>query len=328
MIIPYLQKKLHPALFQGSLRKKNYFEGWYFKQISGDHENMAAFIPGISLSRDSHAFVQHIDGLHGRTSYFRFPLSTFKSNKNKFEIEIDKNYFSDREIVLDLKDQACAISGKLRFSETTGFPVSLFSPGIMGWYSYVPFMECYHGVVSVNHSVQGTIKVNDTLLPFDHGKGYIEKDWGRSFPSDWIWLQANCFAGQTTSLMLSIAKIPWLGRSFLGFLSFFYIDRTFYRFATYTGATIDHAAYRDNTLSLVISDKKYRVEVRATHAQRGDLRAPQSGAMSRTIKESINAELEVLLYADKNQLLYSGKSPFAGLEVEGDIIGLLNKNKF
>ena len=30
--------------------------------------------------------------------------------------------------------------------------------GIMGWYRFVPFMQCYHGVVSLNHKLNGTFK--------------------------------------------------------------------------------------------------------------------------------------------------------------------------
>ena len=47
----------------------------------------------------------------------------------------------------------------------------------MGWYYKVPFMECYHEVVSLNHDLIGEIKVNNRIFSFDNGKGYIEKDW-------------------------------------------------------------------------------------------------------------------------------------------------------
>ena len=63
----------------------------------------------------------------------------------------------------------------------------------MGWYSFVPFMECKHGIVSVNHDLSGILNVNDEVLISDGGKGYIEKDWGTSFPEAWIWMQSNNF---------------------------------------------------------------------------------------------------------------------------------------
>ncbi len=55
------QKRSNPIIFQGSLHKKNYFEGWYYKQVSSDQKTSLSFIPGISLSEhDPHSFIQYI----------------------------------------------------------------------------------------------------------------------------------------------------------------------------------------------------------------------------------------------------------------------------
>ena len=43
-------------------------------------------------------------------------------------------------------------------------------------------MECYHGIVSMDHTVNGLIEINNEKIDFSEGRGYIEKDWGRSFP--------------------------------------------------------------------------------------------------------------------------------------------------
>ena len=48
----------------------------------------------------------------------------------------------------------------------------------MGWYRFVPFMECFHGVVSLNHELEGDFLIENQVFSFDGGKGYIEKDWG------------------------------------------------------------------------------------------------------------------------------------------------------
>ena len=53
------QKINNPIIFQGSLKKKNYFEGWYYKMVSADKNYSLALIPGISLNKDnSHVFIQ------------------------------------------------------------------------------------------------------------------------------------------------------------------------------------------------------------------------------------------------------------------------------
>ena len=57
--------KVHrPWAFQGSLRRRDYFEGWYFKHVSADLTQVWSFIPGISLSKGKrHAFIQVINGM-------------------------------------------------------------------------------------------------------------------------------------------------------------------------------------------------------------------------------------------------------------------------
>ena len=102
----------------------------------------------------------------------------------------------------------------------------------MGWYAFIPFMECYHGVVSANHYTEGYANYKGQKINFNGGKGYIEKDRGISFPESWIWLQANTFADRDVSFFFSVAKIPWLGSSFPGFLCFVYINGNYYRFMT------------------------------------------------------------------------------------------------
>ena len=37
----------NPEIFQGNLRKKQYFEGWYFKQVTQDQAYTFSFIPAF-----------------------------------------------------------------------------------------------------------------------------------------------------------------------------------------------------------------------------------------------------------------------------------------
>jgi len=63
------------------------------------------------------------------------------------------------------------------------WPKKPLAPGIVGWFSYVPFMETYHGVVRMNHEILGTLQIDGKPIVFDRGKGYIEQEWDASFPS-------------------------------------------------------------------------------------------------------------------------------------------------
>ena len=42
-----LRRFFDPILFQGDLRRRRYFEGWYFKQVAAGGGAVFAFIPGV-----------------------------------------------------------------------------------------------------------------------------------------------------------------------------------------------------------------------------------------------------------------------------------------
>jgi succinate dehydrogenase/fumarate reductase flavoprotein subunit len=48
--------------------------------------------------------------------------------------------------------------------------------GTMGWYAFVPAMECYHGVLSFDHLLEGGLELNGQYIDYTGGRGYIEKD--------------------------------------------------------------------------------------------------------------------------------------------------------
>ncbi len=315
-----LKKIYNPPWFQGSRARDNYFEGWYFKSVTGDGSGSLAFIPGISLSgNDNHSFVQAIDGKTGQSWYFRFPVDAFRYSGQRFEVAVGSNYFSENSMVLDLHDDVHFFKGSLNFSTLSVYPVSISRPGIMGWYRYAPFMECYHGVVSLDHRVNGSIETGNGPVNFSGGRGYIEKDWGTSMPEAWIWAQTNNFPDPGTSFMMSIAKIPWIGKSFTGFLGFFLHRGRLYDFATYTGADVKLMEEKSESILIRINAREFSLNVRAFRGEKGQLKAPVSGTMERVIHESIDSAILVELFDKRGRSVYSGQGHNAGLEIVGEV---------
>ena len=196
---------------------------------------------------------------------------------------------------------------------------------IMGWYDKVPFMQCYHGVVSLNHDLEGEIKVNKNTYTFHKGKGYIEKDWGKSMPSSWIWIQSNNFKNSNSSFMLSIAKIPWMGFSFTGFLGFYYVDEKIVRFGTYSKAKFKVSKMQEDSLSLKIYLKNEIIEINTNKRNSGLLKAPVMGSMDRRISESIDAKLSITITNDEHNSKFKDVSSITGLETVGEKEDLFNK---
>ncbi len=315
-----LWKIWNPSLFQGKYKTRHYFEGWYIKLISEDQQNVMAVIPGVSYGarrQDHHAFVQIIDGITCQTHYIRYKADDFIFSEDLFEVYIGNNFFSASLMDLNIQSDGIKLQGMLSFNHIIPFPSSTTNPGIMGPFSFVPFLECYHGVVNIHHEIAGTLMVNDSPVNFNGGYGYIEKDWGRSFPDAWIWLQCNHFDETGASFMFSAAEIPLFGKSFVGHISFLKIDNRFYRFATYTGAKIIDLKIEDASLFVSLKDRQHILEITASSSESGLLRAPKNGLMDREILESINAVVSVKLRDLQNNIIFEGVGRQAGFEQTG-----------
>jgi len=306
-----------PDEYHGWGRRQRYFEGWYFKVVSRDERHALAFIPGISMNAqgERHSFVQVMDGKACRAIYHRFTADDFRPRERQFGLEVGDNYFSGQNIRLALP----GISGEIAFQQTTPWPKMLGAPGIMGWYAWVPFMECYHGVVSLDHAIYGTLTVNGEEIDFTGGRGYIEKDWGRAFPEAWIWFQSNHFAAPGTSVTGSIAIIPWVRTAFPGFIIGLWHGGHLYRFATYTGAKTERLVVTDQTVDWVVGDRRRRLEMFVTQgAGRGFglLKGPDGAEMGKRINETLSATVRVRLTERReNRVLFEGTGRNAGLEV-------------
>lgn len=313
----------NPMEFQGNVNKRNYFEGWYYKQVSQHGKIILALIPGISLfDRDKHSFIQYIlsytDDKGEKnlvTGYVRYPVEAFTYQKDPFKVKVGKSIFTEKKIFLDLKDQHRYFQGTLEIHPFTPIPTGLFAPSIMGPFAYFPGMECNHGVVSMNHDIMGTIQMNDQSLKFNYGRGYIEKDWGSSFPEEYIWMQCNTFDIPETSLFFSIAHIPFLGRSFQGHIGNLLLKKKQYRFATYNGTKISTLQRRGKEISVVAENKEARLALTAIPDQERELIAPVRGKMERVIKEGITGTVTFELLDKKTGETHRDRGKAAGIEV-------------
>lgn len=301
-----------PILFQGNMKKDRYFEGWYFKQVCEKHQQTISFIPGISLIKgDEHAFVQVIIAPKIETHYFRFDIKEFSTQDEPFSVRIANNIFKEDGISIDLHDENLTIIGTLNYGEFKKIDSSLYSPTIMGPFTYIPNMECNHGVISMDHSVNGQLDINEQSWLFDNDRGYIEKDWGTSFPKRYLWVQANHFNEPSVCFMASVAKIPFLGFSFNGVIANLIINEKEHRFATYNGYKDKNIEKFEGGFSFELKKGDDLCKVIVQFDDSGELKAPQYGAMSGVIKEGLGAKITVM---------YQGKtyvSEFGGAELVG-----------
>lgn len=328
----FFQRTLNPAGFHGG-KKGPFFEGWYFKLVNAQEDSRFAIIPGVSLSGgagEQHAFIQVMDGARGVSTYHTFPIEAFSAAPEGFDVRIGRNRFRLDSIQLDIAEQEGQVRGELQFANPAprGWPVGLLSPGIMGWYAWVPWMECYHGVLSFDHGLQGQIAFNGQAVDFTGGRGYTEKDWGRSFPVSWVWMQSNHFVRRGVCLTASLAMIPWVGTAFPGFIVGVWDGTELFRFATYNGTRITKLEIGEETLDWQLDNRSHRLELLAHRAQGSLLHAPTLQGMDRKITETMDGRIWMRLSERTRagwKTLLEDEGHNAGMEAVGDLQNLRQK---
>ena len=267
---------------------KQGFTGWYFKlQKEGQ---TVAFIPGRA---GDGAFVQVLDCQGSR----HFPLSRLQVENGV--IRADSCRFSSAGLDIDLP----GISGRVSFG-----PLTPLAAPIMGPFRFLP-LQCSHRVISMSHSLSGSLCLDGRRLDLDGGRGYIEQDSGVSFPRSYLWLQCNDFA-QPCSIMTAIAHIPLAGIGFTGCICALICRGREYRLATYRGVRI----LAGGPQRVALRQGPLRLELELTPQDKGHpLLSPQQGRMSGIIHESSRARLRARFW-QRGELIFDLSSENASYE--------------
>ena len=170
-------------------------------------------------------------------------------------------------------------------------------------------MQCSHSVISMGHTLLGTLVLNGEQLDFSNGIGYIETDRGRSFPRTYLWTQCIWDGPDRGSLMLAAATIPLPVGNFTGCICSVFYQSCEYRFATYRGAKIEEWS----PSGAVIRQGKYCLEAKLLKERKHALRAPVEGRMERTIHESLCAKVRYRFWCGKD-LLFQHTDSYASFE--------------
>ena len=326
--LAYFRGIRHPEAFHGRKKTRNFFEGWYVKLVSADGSQRWAVIPGIFIGPPDasgrgrvQAFIQVLDGITGRSWFHEFDADAFAASDTEFSVNIGGNRFDKHGVSLDLPQ----LKGQISYaSPVDPWPTTLAAPGIMGWYGLVPFMECFHGIVSFGHELTGTLEVEGQAIKFDAGRGYIEKDWGQAFPSGYVWMQTNHFASEpSASFIGSVAIIPWLNGAFRGFIVGLKHSGHLFRWATYTAAKEEVLTIDDSHVRWNLDSKDGRLEIVAERKAGGLLHAPIRTEMHRRVEETMLSIVQIRHLDSNGRVLFEDTGDFASVEVFGDLERLL-----
>ena len=171
----------------------------------------------------------------------------------------------------------------------------------------------------MDHAIEGTLISDGETIEFTGGRGYIEKDWGRNFPQTWVWIQANHFEQTGTSLFASVARIPFYGRVFPGFIIALWHEGKYYLFTTYNGSKLQHVAINGNRVRIIVRSKRYQLTIESERGATALLHMPTAAdGMIPRVRESLDGRVHIQLHDTNGKLCYEGTSGQAGTEIEGD----------
>lgn len=314
-----MNKHKNRVNYQRKFYNKAYFEGWYYKQVSADGKHTISFIPGVNFEKKgANSFLQviHLNEKNELETYMiDYPIDAFSAGDTPFSVTVGKSKFSLDEINLAIETERLNVSGSVQLMKLTPINTSTLTPNIMGWFSYIPFMECNHDIISMHHELIGSLEVNGEVIDFTGGIGYIEKDWGRSFPSSYVWIESNHFEDTSTGLFCSVARIPFLTFSFDGFICNLIHQGVEYRFATYNGSKLIVNEKSEFRTHLEFVNKEYSLDIKGEIADTKKLFAPKMGSMNKTIKEGLSGKVQILLKDKKGQTLLTSVSHQCGMEL-------------
>jgi tocopherol cyclase len=302
-------------------RPNDCFEGWYFKIVDASGEHPYAFIPGVFMGvADRHSFIQVLDGARGRSWYHRYSVQQFQPHATEFDVAVGGSRFHRSGMELNIHNDSQSIRGEIRIGPWSTWPVTALSPGVMGPFSFMPFMECFHGILSMDHEISGEIEVEGSRISFNKGRGYMEKDWGRGFPEGYVWTQSNRFDRTGVSVSASVAKIPFMGTAFRGFLVGMLLDGTLHRFTTYNGGFIESLNLTATHLKIKIRNRTHRLQISSEKTSGALLMAPYDKQMLERVAETMTSTVQVRLSLLKGEkLIYEGTGRNGCLEVQGNV---------
>lgn len=268
----------------------------------------------ILIIGDYSSFIQIITKDY---SYFlNFSFKDFSFSDSPFFIKIDSNSFSLDEINININDSfhRLTIKGSIHFSNHTFIKNNFYAPNIMGPFSYFSSMECNHAILSMKSNISGSLHFNGNLINFNDGIAYIEKDWGTSFPSSYIWCQSNEFLAFPANFMLSVATIPLGSFNFTGIISDISFENKEYKFATYYGAKLKKYNVNNDSISVEIKQGNKILSVSSLSENSNFLLAPSKGKMKREILESISSKIDIQI-TENNKTIFSNSGFNSGLEI-------------
>ncbi|MFM2303275.1 MAG: hypothetical protein RLZZ135_684 [Cyanobacteriota bacterium] len=325
--------------------ERGFFEGWYFRITLPKINESFAFMYSIEDPLDilphSSGAVQILGIGEEYLKYYLPNINSFWAAKddlalghwgetnldippqllsiNKFEQQIEQGYQVTATLhqgTLPAQDcrwcyQTVPVYGwgqPQQFQQATG-----------SWLSFLPIFDPGWQVLMAHGLATGWIEWRGERYEFSHAPAYSEKNWGRSFPEKWFWINCNSF-NETVGLALTAAggrrKVLGMTES-VAMIGIHYRDR-FYEFVPWN-ARINWQIQPWGEWRMQAINRDFSIELTGTTELAGTMvSTPTEQGLVMCCRDTLKGQLTIDLRTRQGDRIITATSNNAGLEVGGN----------
>lgn len=283
-------QKLKPIQLRGNIEKQNFFEGWFHKIYSPKHQTSFIIIYGYTTgnSDDKFGFIQILIP-HKSIEIFYFPKNEISFNPKQHIIQMGSNILSTKQIKINYKD----ININLNLLDNQ--PIYSYKNS-MGYSYFIPTLPCYHSVLNKSHYVSGEVNFHNQHYLMDSALGYMEKNWGTSFPENYFWMHAIDPSNPEISILFSQAEIKWLGKSFIKHLGHFRFNGEEINLKKLAKFEINYSFFNKDYTSVVIKSSQIKLEINFGKSTVFQFKGPVKGKLQRDIIHNSDTLIDLKIY--------------------------------
>lgn len=187
------------------------------------------------------------------------------------------------------------------------------------WYSFLPIYDPGWQILLSHGLSTGWIEWQGKRYEFADAPAYSEKNWGKSFPQQWFWLQCNAF-NEVADLAVTAGggvREIFTRTEEVALIGIHYEDK-FYEFAPWNAAVHWAIAPWGSWQLWATNRQGFSVELAASTDLPGQpLRAPTHQGLQFCCRDTLRGNLSLKLRSPTSSIIVTATSHLCGVEVGG-----------
>jgi tocopherol cyclase len=324
----------HQGYHYNSSINTRFFEGWYYRISIPELQQSFAFMYAIDDPQgntpvsggsvqilgidDAHLWRTLPNSSDFYAAYDRFYLEHWGKQNRDLEGYSASDRHNRGKIYDPLSQTFCTWDYQIKSIHTWGR-----AQPTMGIWSYFSVFEPGWQILATHALASGSITWQNQTYSFQNAPAYSEKNWGRSFPSKWFWIQANSFNAESfidpPELAITAAGgiRQYLGQSSqVAMISLFYQGQ-FYRFMP-DSSTIDCQIQPWGSWQICAVNPDFEITLSGYTDQSGEyIMVPTAKGLSFDCRDTGQGNLSLDLKERNGKQIIKAESTLAALEIGG-----------